>query len=78
MDYHQSSSYFEADVDIGSSAIASSIVRFVLGCNIWQFVYWLIFLCSYVRLLVVDLCFLIEAQLEEELPVRIFYKEKIL
>jgi len=78
VDYHQSSSYFEADVDIGSSAIASSIVRFVLGCNIWQFVYWLIFLCSYVRLLVVDLCFLIEAQLEEELPVRIFYKEKIL
>jgi len=27
------------------------------------------FFCSYVRLLVVDLCFLIEAQSEEELPV---------
>lgn len=53
VEYHKEAQYFEVDIDIGSSAIACSIVRFVLG---------------YVRLLVVDLCFLIEAQSEEELP----------
>lgn len=45
--------YFEVDIDIGSSAVANSIVRFVLG---------------YVRNLVVDLCFLVEGKTISELP----------
>jgi len=31
VDYHKNADYFEVDIDIGSSAVASSIVRFVLG-----------------------------------------------
>lgn len=31
VEYHKEAQYFEVDIDIGSSAIACSIVRFVLG-----------------------------------------------
>lgn len=51
--YTRSENYFEVDIDIGSSAVANSIVRFVLG---------------YVRNLVVDLCFLVEGKTSSELP----------
>ncbi|CAL6306318.1 unnamed protein product [Bathycoccus prasinos] len=63
VEYHKEAQYFEVDIDIGSSAIACSIVRFVLG---------------YVRLLVVDLCFLIEAQSEEELPEKLLGSVRII
>jgi len=63
VNYHKQGHYFEVDIDIGSSAIACSIVRFVLG---------------YVRLLVVDLCFLIEAQSEEELPEKLLGSVRII
>lgn len=52
--YIRTGRYFEVDIDIGSSTVANSIVRFVLG---------------YVRNLVVDLCFLVEGKSMSELPV---------
>lgn len=51
--YIRTGRYFEVDIDIGSSTVANSIVRFVLG---------------YVRNLVVDLCFLVEGKSMSELP----------
>ena len=54
--------YLEADIDIGSSAVANNVVRFVLG---------------YVRTLVVDMCFLVEAKTEEELPERLIGTSRV-
>ncbi|CAL6304673.1 unnamed protein product [Bathycoccus prasinos] len=56
--YIRTGRYFEVDIDIGSSTVANSIVRFVLGNAI-----------RYVRNLVVDLCFLVEGKSMSELPV---------
>ncbi|KAI3468383.1 hypothetical protein Pfo_025046 [Paulownia fortunei] len=55
--YHRGPNYFEIDVDIGSSAIATAILRLALGC---------------VTAVTVDMGFLVEAQKEEELPERLF------
>ena len=60
--YHQTERYLEADIDIGSSAVANNVVRFVLG---------------YVRTLVVDMCFLVEAKTEEELPERLIGTSRV-
>lgn len=54
--YIKGSNYFEIDVDIGSSALASAILHLAL---------------SYVNLVTVDMAFLIESQSEEELPERV-------
>lgn len=51
--YHRGTNYFEADVDIGSSAIANAILRLALG---------------YVTSVTIDMGFVVEAQTEEELP----------
>ncbi|KAM0943288.1 putative protein ENHANCED DISEASE RESISTANCE 2 [Dioscorea sansibarensis] len=55
--YHRGESYLEIDVDIGSSAIASAILRLALGC---------------VTAVTIDMGFLVEAQAEEELPEKLF------
>ncbi|XP_051137073.1 protein ENHANCED DISEASE RESISTANCE 2-like [Andrographis paniculata] len=55
--YHRGPNYLEIDVDIGSSAIASAILRLALGS---------------VTAVTVDMGFLVEAQKEEELPEKIF------
>ncbi|KAJ0985128.1 hypothetical protein J5N97_003484 [Dioscorea zingiberensis] len=51
--YHRGENYFEIDVDIGSSAIASAILHLALG---------------YVTAVTIDMGFLVESQAEEELP----------
>ncbi|CAI5481216.1 unnamed protein product [Closterium sp. Yama58-4] len=51
--YFKGPDYFEVDVDIGSSAVANGVVRFVLG---------------YVRTLIIDMAFLIQGNTDEELP----------
>ncbi|KAL2517525.1 Protein of unknown function (DUF1336) [Abeliophyllum distichum] len=55
--YHRGPNYLEIDVDIGSSAIATAILRLALGC---------------VTAVTVDMGFLVESQSEEELPERLF------
>lgn len=55
--YHRGSDYLEIDVDIGSSSVASTILRLALGC---------------VKAVTVDLGFLVEGQTEEELPEKLF------
>lgn len=54
--YHRGQNYFEIDVDIGSSAIASAILHLALG---------------YVTSVTIDMGFLVEAQTEDELPERL-------
>ncbi|KAG8375373.1 hypothetical protein BUALT_Bualt10G0093300 [Buddleja alternifolia] len=54
--YHRGPNYLEIDVDIGSSAIATAILRLALGC---------------VTAVTVDMGFLVESQTEEELPERL-------
>ncbi|KAG2334320.1 hypothetical protein Bca52824_005500 [Brassica carinata] len=54
--YHRGDNYFEIDVDICSSAIATAILRLALG---------------YVTSVTIDMGFLAEAQTEEELPERL-------
>ncbi|CAA7026222.1 unnamed protein product [Microthlaspi erraticum] len=54
--YHRGPNYFEIDVDICSSAIATAILRLALG---------------YVTSVTIDMGFLAEAQTEEELPERL-------
>mmetsp|Transcript_1433 Transcript_1433/g.5283 ORF Transcript_1433/g.5283 Transcript_1433/m.5283 type:complete len:397 (+) Transcript_1433:195-1385(+) len=51
--YHASPDYFEVDIDIGSSAVANSVVRYVLG---------------YAESIVCDMAFLIQGNSETELP----------
>jgi hypothetical protein len=53
VNYHKGERYFEVDIDIGSSAVANSVVRFVFG---------------YARYIVVDMAYLIQGNSEEELP----------
>ena len=55
--YHRGADYLEIDVDIGSSTVASAILRLALGC---------------VKAVTVDLGFLVEGQTEEELPEKLF------
>ncbi|CAI9772315.1 unnamed protein product [Fraxinus pennsylvanica] len=55
--YHKGPNYLEIDVDIGSSAIATAILRLALG---------------YVKAVTIDMGFLVEAQSEEELPEKLF------
>ncbi|KAI3453985.1 hypothetical protein Pfo_010648 [Paulownia fortunei] len=55
--YHRGPNYLEIDVDIGSSAIATAILRLALGC---------------VTAVTVDMGFLVEAQTEDELPEKLF------
>ncbi|XP_073055438.1 protein ENHANCED DISEASE RESISTANCE 2-like [Primulina eburnea] len=55
--YHRGPNYLEIDVDIGSSTIATAILRLALGC---------------VTAVTVDMGFLVESQTEEELPERLF------
>ncbi|KAL6985127.1 hypothetical protein U1Q18_018504 [Sarracenia purpurea var. burkii] len=55
--YIRGSNYLEIDVDIGSSAIASAILRLALG---------------YVTTVTIDMGFLVEAQAEDELPEKLF------
>jgi hypothetical protein len=54
--YHRGKQYLEVDYDIGSSTVASGIVKMLLG---------------YARDLVIDLAFVIEAQSSLELPERV-------
>ncbi|CAL9231488.1 unnamed protein product [Arabidopsis halleri] len=54
--YYRGVDYFEIDVDVSSSAILAALVRLMLG---------------YVTSLMVDVCFVVEAQTEEELPERL-------
>ncbi|KAF5743378.1 hypothetical protein HS088_TW09G01446 [Tripterygium wilfordii] len=54
--YHRGENYFEIDVDIGSSTIASAILHLTLG---------------YVTSVTIDMGFVVEAQSEEELPERL-------
>lgn len=54
--YHQGDNFMEVDVDIGASMLANAVVHLAFG---------------YVTTLTVDLAFLIESQVEEELPERI-------
>lgn len=54
--YHRGGNYLEIDVDIGSSALASSIIHLALG---------------YVTSVSVDMAFMVESQAEEELPERV-------
>ncbi|MCO5557450.1 hypothetical protein L7F22_011015 [Adiantum nelumboides] len=51
--YHQGNNFVEVDVDIGASILANAVVHLALG---------------YVTTLTVDLAFLIESQVDEELP----------
>jgi len=53
VNYHRGERYFEVDIDIGSSAVANSVVRFVFG---------------YARYIVVDMAYLIQGNTEAELP----------
>ena len=46
----------EIDIDIGSSSVANSVTRFVM---------------AYLRTLVIDLAFVVEAKTEGELPERL-------
>lgn len=55
--YHRGPNYLEIDVDIGSSAIATAILKLALGC---------------VTAVTIDMGFLVESQKEEELPERLF------
>ncbi|XP_042059060.1 protein ENHANCED DISEASE RESISTANCE 2-like [Salvia splendens] len=55
--YHRGADYLEIDVDIGSSTVASAILRLALGC---------------MKAVTVDLGFLVEGQTEEELPEKLF------
>lgn len=55
--YHRGPNYLEIDVDIGSSAVATTILRLALGC---------------VKAVTVDMGFLVEGQTEEELPEKLF------
>ena len=57
-----SGEFLECDIDIGSSAVANNVVRFVLG---------------YVRTLVVDMCFLVEGKTERELPERLIGTSRV-
>lgn len=52
-DLSAENNYFEVCIDVGSSKVAGSILGLVKG---------------YAKSLVIDLCFLIEGQAEEELP----------
>ncbi|GAU17677.1 hypothetical protein TSUD_07390 [Trifolium subterraneum] len=54
--YHRGSNYFEIDVDIGSSAIANAILHLALG---------------FVNSVTIDMGFVVEAEMEEELPERL-------
>ncbi|XP_038899587.1 protein ENHANCED DISEASE RESISTANCE 2-like [Benincasa hispida] len=54
--YHRGSNYFEIDVDIGSSALASAILRLTL---------------HYVDSVTIDMGFVVEAVTEDELPERL-------
>ncbi|KAG7551840.1 Protein ENHANCED DISEASE RESISTANCE 2 C-terminal [Arabidopsis thaliana x Arabidopsis arenosa] len=54
--YYRGVDYFEIDVDVSSSAILAALVRFMLG---------------YITSLMVDVCFVVEAKTEEELPERL-------
>lgn len=54
--YYKGESYFEVDVDVGSSGIASAILRVALGC---------------VASVTIDMGFVVEAKEEEELPERL-------
>ncbi|XP_019097607.1 PREDICTED: protein ENHANCED DISEASE RESISTANCE 2-like [Camelina sativa] len=54
--YHRGDNYFEIDIDISSSAILTTLVRFMLG---------------YVTNLTIDMGFVVEAQTEDELPERL-------
>ena len=56
MDFHKGERYFEVDIDIGSSAVANSVVRFVFG---------------YARYICVDIAYLIQGNDETELPEQI-------
>ncbi|KAL2541420.1 Protein of unknown function (DUF1336) [Abeliophyllum distichum] len=60
--YHKGYDYLEVDVDIGSIAIATTILRLALGCII---------------IVTVDMGFLVEAQLDEELLEKLFGVTKI-
>ncbi|WOG85744.1 hypothetical protein DCAR_0104937 [Daucus carota subsp. sativus] len=55
--YHRGDNYLEIDVDIASSAIATTILHLALGC---------------VTAVTIDMGFMVEAQCEEELPERLF------
>lgn len=55
--YYKGENYLEVDVDIGSSAIASAILKLALGC---------------VTAVTIDMGFVVEAQAEEELPEKLF------
>ncbi|XP_073288063.1 protein ENHANCED DISEASE RESISTANCE 2-like [Primulina huaijiensis] len=55
--YHRGPNYLEIGVDIGSSAIATAILRLALGC---------------VTAVTIDMGFLVEAQTDPELPERLF------
>ncbi|POM61457.1 hypothetical protein PHPALM_29521 [Phytophthora palmivora] len=54
--YYQGKNYLEADYDIGSSTVATGILKLLLG---------------YSRDLIIDLAFVIEAQSAMELPERV-------
>ncbi|KAJ4962298.1 hypothetical protein NE237_022237 [Protea cynaroides] len=54
--YYRGENYFEIDVDIGSSGLASAILHLALG---------------YVTAVTIDMGFLVEGQTEEELPERL-------
>ncbi|KAL4022163.1 hypothetical protein IC575_015888 [Cucumis melo] len=54
--YHKGSNYFEIDVDIGSSSLASAILRLTL---------------HYVDSVTIDMGFVLEAVTEDELPERL-------
>ena len=54
--YHRGDNYFEADIDAGSSRIARWVTKMVLG---------------YVKVLKIDLLFLLEGRCKEELPERL-------
>ncbi|GMH07037.1 hypothetical protein Nepgr_008877 [Nepenthes gracilis] len=54
--YYRGWNYFEVDVDIASSKIASALLHLALGC---------------VTAVTIDMGFLVEAQAEEELPERL-------
>lgn len=61
--YYRGENYLEIDVDIGSSAIATTILHLALGC---------------VTAVTIDMGFTVEAQCEEELPERLFGAVRIL
>ncbi|KAL8106989.1 protein ENHANCED DISEASE RESISTANCE 2-like [Apium graveolens] len=61
--YYRGDNYLEIDVDIGSSAIATTILHLALGC---------------VTAVTIDMGFTVEAQCEEELPEKLFGAVRIL